>query len=347
MSLDQLLSSLSERVREHASAIATEEAAKTSIILPMLQGLGYDVFNPAEVVPEFTADTPGKKGEKVDYAVVLDGEVRILIEAKGLQTKLEQKHLGQLYRYFSVTNTRFAILTNGQVYQFFSDLEEPNKLDSRPFFTFDLLDFGPNKIAELRKFERSNFDVDKILANAEKLKYVSAIKAFLAEELDDPSEDFVKLVASKVYDGRISASVREMVGSAIRAAFNDLVRDGVRNRLSTALNDDTTEEDLPEVEPGSDIVTTQEEIEGMLTIRAIVRDVIDAGRVDLRDAKSYCAVLVDANNRKPLARLHLNRKQWYVGLFDTEKEERVPIESLNDLFAHSERLRATAARYTA
>ena len=345
-SIDQLLDSLADRVRSHGDAIATEEAVKTSVILPLLQGLGYDVFNPAEVVPEFTADTPGKKGEKVDYAIVLDGEVQILVEAKGLSTKLDKKHLAQLFRYFSVTKARFALLTNGQQYEFYSDLEEPNKLDSRPFFSFDLLDFSPSKTLELRKFERQNFNVDRILANAERLKYVSLIKSHLSQEMEAPSEDLVKLVASKVYDGRVTASVREMVASAVKSAFSEIIRDEVRSRLSSALSDDVeTTEDFEAVEEDNGIETTEQELEGMLTIRAIVRDIIDAGRVGLRDSKSYCAVLVDDNNRKPLARMHFNRKQLYIGLFDGEKEDRVPIDGLSQIYEFSERLRATAKKY--
>lgn len=345
--IEPLLTRLSERVRDHASAMATEEAVKTSVILPLLQGLGYDVFNPSEVVPEFTADTVGKKGEKVDYAIVLDGEIRILIEAKGLATKLEKKHLSQLYRYFSVTKARFAILTNGQLYEFYSDLEEPNKLDSRPFFSFDLLDFGNSKVLELRKFERTNFDVDKILANAERLKYVSAIKSFISAEMETPSEELVKLVAGQVHDGRVSASVREIVSAALKTAFAEIIRDGVRSRLSSALNADNTPDSEPEEAhdvPDDGIVTTQEEIEGMLTVRSIVRDIVKADRVDLRDAKSYCAILIDDNNRKQLVRLHFNRKQWYLGLFDQEKEERVPISGLDDIFTHADRIRETATR---
>lgn len=244
------------------------------MILPLLQGLGYDIFNPAEVVPEFTADAVGKKGEKVDYAIMFDGEVQILIEAKGLSTKLDTKHLSQLFRYFTVTNARFALLTNGQIYEFYTDLEEPNRLDKRPFFTFDLLDFGPGKIAELRKFERQNFDVDRILANAERLKYVSLVKQSLSDEMQSPSDELVKIVAGKVYDGRVTATVREMISSAIKAAFSEIVRDGVRSRLSTALSEDSsTEESEDEVidEKNDDgIETTQEEIEGMLTGQSLL-----------------------------------------------------------------------------
>lgn len=353
--LEAALKIIADRIRNHGETIATEEAVKTSVILPFLQALGYDVFNPAEVIPEFTADAVGKKGEKVDYAIQLEGQVRLLVECKGLSTRLEARHLSQLYRYFSVTKAKFAILTNGRVFQFYTDLDEPNKLDARPFFVVDLLDAGAAAIAELQKFEKASFDVDRILATAERLKYVSAVKKFLSAQMEAPGDELVKVVAGEVHDGRLTAQVRDLVASATQTAFREIVRDAVRSRLSSALEtasgdgDDAgaPEEDGQNAAPavGQEIVTTQEEVEGMMTVRAIVRDILPGARVGLRDAKSYCAVLVDDNNRKPLARLHFNRKQWYLGLFDGDSETREPISGLDDIYVHADRLRAAAEKY--
>ena len=82
-----------------------------------------------------------------------------------------------------------------------------------------------------------------------------------------------------------------------------------------------------------------------MIVRAIVREVLQPQRVVMRDARSYCAILVDNNNRKPLTRLHFNRSRKYLGLFDNEKEERVAIDSLDQIYDYTERLRATARRY--
>lgn len=131
--IEESLRAISERVKSHSSTMATEEAVKTAVVLPFLRSLGYDVFDPTEVVPEFTADAVGKKGEKVDYAIKIDNEIRILIECKPISVSLDKKHLDQLYRYFSVTNAKFAILTNGRTFNFYTDLDAPNKLDTRPF----------------------------------------------------------------------------------------------------------------------------------------------------------------------------------------------------------------------
>ncbi|RDE07784.1 type I restriction endonuclease [Pelagibacterium lacus] len=345
MSIEQALHVLSERVKSHSSTMITEEAVKTAVVLPFFQALGYDVFNPSEVIPEFTADAVGKKGEKVDYAIQIDGNIRILVECKPITTQLDKVHLAQLFRYFTVTTAKFAVLTNGRTFHFHSDLEEPNKLDTRPFLSFDLSDIQPHLLAELRKFEKSGFDVDGILATAERLKYTSLLKAELNKLIESPSEEFVRLVAGKVHEGRFTAAVVEQYTNMVRGAFREVIRDSVKNRLSSALAE--TDQVIEEIEaPEPDIVTTQEEAEGFMIVKAIVRDTINVSRVHMRDTKSYCGILVDNNNRKPLCRLHFNRAVKYIGLFDGEQEERVIIESLDHLYDYTDRLRATAAKYT-
>ncbi|MVA19829.1 restriction endonuclease [Agrobacterium vitis] len=327
--------------------MATEEAVKTAVVLPFLRALGYDVFDPGEVVPEFTADAVGKKGEKVDYAINIDNEIRILIECKPISTLLEKKHLDQLYRYFSVTNAKFAILTNGRTFNFYTDLDAPNKLDTRPFLVFDIADFNSSIIAELKKFEKASFDVTAILATAERLKYTSGIKQVIAKLIEDPSEDFVRIVSSGIYEGRITSQVREMLTGVVRSAFREVIMDTVKNRLSSALaeTEQVIETIDQTVEEAQDVITTDEEREGYMIVKAIAREVIGPSRVVMRDQKTYCGILIDNNNQKPLARLWFNRSVKYIGLFDGEQEERVIINSLDEIYEYSERLRVTAKRY--
>ncbi|WP_168348304.1 type I restriction endonuclease [Rhizobium leguminosarum] len=345
--IEESLRAISERVKSHSSTMATEEAVKTAVVLPFLRSLGYDVFDPTEVVPEFTADAVGKKGEKVDYAIKIDNEIRILIECKPISVSLDKKHLDQLYRYFSVTNAKFAILTNGRTFNFYTDLDAPNKLDTRPFFVFDVTDFSAGIVAELRKFEKSAFDVAAILATAERLKYTSGIKQVISKLIEEPTDDFVRTVSGSVYEGRMTAQVKEMLTGVVRTAFREVIMDTVKSRLSSALAD--TEEviekiDTP-VEEEPDVVTTEEEREGYMIVKAIVRDTISSKRVMMRDQKSYCGILIDNNNRKPLARLWFNRSVKYIGLFDGESEERLIVDSLDQIYDYSDRLRATAKKY--
>lgn len=137
MEINEKIYNLADRIKQLKSNIQTEEATKQSFILPFFQVLGYDVFNPLEFVPEFTADVGIKKHEKVDYAILKDGEPLILIEAKSCTEKLD-KHASQLFRYFGTTKAKFAILTNGIVYNFYTDLEQPNIMDSQPFYILDM-----------------------------------------------------------------------------------------------------------------------------------------------------------------------------------------------------------------
>ncbi|WP_197435739.1 type I restriction endonuclease [Agrobacterium vitis] len=345
--IEESLRAISERVKSHSSSMATEEAVKTAVVLPFLRALGYDVFDPGEVVPEFTADAVGKKGEKVDYAINIDNEIRILIECKPISTLLEKKHLDQLYRYFSVTNAKFAILTNGRTFNFYTDLDAPNKLDTRPFLVFDIADFNSSIIAELKKFEKASFDVTAILATAERLKYTSGIKQVIAKLIEDPSEDFVRIVSSGIYEGRITSQVREMLTGVVRSAFREVIMDTVKNRLSSALaeTEQVIETIDQTVEEAQDVITTDEEREGYMIVKAIAREVIGPSRVVMRDQKTYCGILIDNNNQKPLARLWFNRSVKYIGLFDGEQEERVIINSLDEIYEYSERLRVTAKRY--
>jgi hypothetical protein len=137
MDLDIKLKQLAERIKTSKEIILTEEATKHSFIMPFLSALGYDVFDPTVIVPEFTADIGTKKGEKVDYAILQDGKPIIVIEAKNHTEKLDN-HNNQLIRYFNVTDSKFAILTNGIEYRFFSDIEETNRMDKIPFLTVNL-----------------------------------------------------------------------------------------------------------------------------------------------------------------------------------------------------------------
>jgi hypothetical protein len=231
VALEDSLRVLSERVKSHSSSMATEEAVKTAVVLPLFQALGYDVFDPFEMIPEFTADAVGKKGERVDYAIKLNGEIRILVECKPVTTQLDKVHLAQLFRYFTVTPAKFAILTNGRTFQFHTDLEEPNKLDTRPFLTFDLADVQPQHVLELKKFEKASFDVDAILATAERLKYVSAIKQQITQEMDNPSEESVRILSSGLHEGRFTAAVRDQFSQHVKAAFREIVLESVKTRL--------------------------------------------------------------------------------------------------------------------
>lgn len=343
--------------------IQTEEATKNGLVMPFIRALGYDVFNPAEVIPEFTADFAEKKGEKVDYALFPDGEPRVLIEAKTIGSDLAVEHAEQLFRYFHMTEARIGVLTNGIAFRLFSDLEEENKMDERPFLEFNLFDFTEQEIEELKNLRKSTFDLGEMVDAAHDLKYRKALRAYLETQWDRPEEEFVHFMADQVYDGRITKNVRDQFRGIVRDALHQLVHDKVKGHLTSALEEeeesaqqdlgkaeetDDAEEDLPEgvVFKDGDVVTTKEEMEGYRIVRAIMREVVDVDRIADRDVKTYFGVLLDDNNRKPICRLRFDGSQKYLGLIDEEKnEEKVPIDSLDELYDYREQLQKTVTYY--
>lgn len=344
------LNALTAKVAQQASAIQTEEATKNAFIMPFIHSvLGYDVFDPSEVIPEYVCDIGTKKGEKIDYAILKGGEVQILIECKKVGEPLNISHASQLFRYFHVTSARVAILTNGRFYSFFTDLDAPNKMDEKPFMELDLLNVDEHVIPELLKLTKAAFDVDSIVSAAGELKYVSRIKKLLAGILNNPDDDFVRFVAARVYDGAITQKVRELFSELTRKAAVQFLNDQANDRLKSAITGpvvgmvsvaEVIQPSSSQEGDGVDkVVTTEEEIEGFMVVRAILRSVVDVKRIVMRDNQSYCAILLDDNNRKTLCRLHFNRSQKYLGVLDEARSEsRIPIDGVDDIYAHSERL---------
>ena len=334
MDLATRLLELQKRVEQHREVLLTEEAAKTALVMPFIQALGYDVFNPSEVVPEFTADVGTKKGEKVDYAIIEGGKINILIECKPASVQLDIKHASQLFRYFSVTDARLAVLTNGVIYDFYSDVDKPNKMDERPFFSFNLENIKAYDSKTLESFGKSAFDIAKIVQEAGNLKIQNSLRKELEKEFAEPSDPFVRMMASRVHEGNITQAIKEQFSKLITVALATYVRDLVNDRLSSALNAAGPAEDLVEIQGApveeGQIVTTQEEISGFHIVQAIASRVIDPKRVVMRDQQSYCGILLDNNNRKTIARNGVTKK--YFGTFNGKEEVRHLVSDLTQIY---------------
>ena len=371
MGITDRVAELSAKLAQQRASIETEEATKNAFVMPFIgRVLGYDVFNPSEVIPEFTADVGTKKGEKIDYALVHGGTVQILIECKKVTEPLRLEHASQLYRYFSVTNARVAILTNGQVWEFYTDLDQPNVMDAKPFLVLDLAAVDRTLLPELAKLTRESFDLDSVISAAGELKYIGAIKRILATEFKEPSEEWVRYLATRVYSGKkFATQAREQFAPLVEKAAHQFLTEQVNDRLKIALGPEaalepqiTAElqplqpaptpepagvESSPSVAP-DEVVTTEDEREGYRIVRAIVCSEVPATRVVARDAKTYFGILLDDNNRKPIARLWFNRNQHYLGIFDENKTEtRMPIDDVTDIYAHVDQFRKTVAGYLA
>jgi hypothetical protein len=364
MEVADKIQEIAAKVRTQKASIATEEGTKNAFVMPFISSvLGYDVFNPSEVIPEFIADVGMKKGEKIDYALVCNGEVQILIEVKKVSESLNVQYASQLFRYFMVTKARVAILTNGEKYEFYTDLDAPNVMDKKPFLVLDLTAIDETLLPEVAKLTKETFDLDSVMSAAGELKYVGQIKRLLTTEFKEPSSDFLRLFATHIYPGKaFTQKMREELTLLVAKATTQFLNEQVRERLKTALDDDgkTGGNDVKEAVPASpldfileedvqgDIVTTDEELEGYRIVQAIVCSEVFANRVIGRDSKTYFGVLLDNNNRKPIARLWFNRKQKYLSVFDANKvETRLPIDVSEDIYRYADQLRATVRGYIA
>jgi len=359
--IDQL-QALSAKIPKLCDVLKTEEATKNALIMPFINILGYDIFDPTEVIPEFIADVGIKKGEKVDYAIVKDGKIIMLFECKHCGGDLHISHASQLFRYFAVTEARIAVLTNGVVYRFFTDLEAPNKMDEKPFLEVNMLELNDVLVAELKKLTKPVFNLSDLMTAAGDLKYTREIKRLLTEQMETPSDEFVRFFASKVFDGSLTPNRREYFSGITKLSFNQLINERINARLTSAMAGGVTVEaaSVPPVPvmmknasieiaapTGEELIqTTEEELEGFFIVKALLRDMVDPKRIVHRDTQSYMGILLDDNNRKPLARLRFNRTQKYIGIFDEKRnEERVPIQNLNDIYQHADKLRRVFSFY--
>ncbi len=347
---------VSQRIQQLRHSISTEEATKTALIMPFFQTLGYDVFNPAEFTPEYIADVGIKKGEKVDYAIMEEGKPTILIEAKSIREPLT-KHDSQLFRYYGTTQAKFAILTNGDMYRFYTDLETPNVMDTVPFFEITLSNIKDNEIKELYKFKKQEFNVNTILSTAEELKYLSAIKDQLKTLSQSPSDELIRLLIQECYQGMKTQTVVDKFRPIVAKAFNQFINENMNERIKhvisgepdstsnvtvkeneedSIIDDGTAEIDLPS-QPV--IETTQEEIEGYATVKVLLGTVVDKDRIFYRDNASYFNILIDDSNRKWVCRLHLNSLTNKYITFRDEPNTRYKINHVYEIEQFTERLK--------
>ncbi len=342
MEFEEKLKKFIERIEKIKQTITTEEATKTSLIMPFFSILQYDVFNPTEFTPEYIADVGIKKGEKVDYAITINNQLTILIEAKSVNEKL-QKHDSQLFRYFGTTSAKLAILTNGIIYKFYTDLDETNKMDSTPFLEIDLLNLKDTDITELKKFCKENFDINTIINTASNLKYASSIEKILSEEFTNPSDDFIRLVLSKgVYEGVKTQNVIDKYRPILKKSINFYINNLINQRLQTALNNTSVDNnsdlsiDLPD-EDG--IVTTAEELESYYIVKSILAELIPPKDLHYKDTYSYFGILYENKVTKWICRVYLKENVNFIVIPNKDKKEiRYEIENISDIYKFKNQL---------
>jgi hypothetical protein len=348
------LEQLHQRMDALKPQINTEEATKNAFVLPFIQILGYDIFNPTEVIPEHICDIGTKKWEKVDYVIKKDDNPIMIIECKHWKESVDA-HNSQLHRYYHVSKARFGVLTNGQIYNFYADLERPNIMDEKPFFTLDLSNLKDTSLSILAKFTKTGYNLDSIMDSADKLKYIRAIRYEFEKEIEQPSDEFVRLLVGRFFEKPLTANRLQSFKEYARMAVSSSINESIHHRLKSALHineaipakENATVDPVDENADGPKLFTTDEEIEGSQIVKAILREVLPANRIAFRDTQSYFGILLDDNNRKPLCRLHFNSSNKYIELFHNGKGngEKKLLASLDDLYKYKKELLATVENY--
>ena len=304
---------LSVQVKERKEYITNEEMTKQSLIIPFIQILGFDVFNPIEIRPEYSADFGIKKGEKVDYALFKENEPIIFIEAKSVNENLNN-HDAQLARYFNSTKeVKLAILTNGVEYKFFTDLNANNVMDDTPFLNINLLEIKESDIESLNKLRKENFDKDSLITYAEELVYTSTLNESLRRLFSNPSDDFVRFIVKDFSEMRITSNVierfRPLVKKAISNAVLDIVSKGLYQQETLTIkkeeninNDSVSRDDLSEVEIGNKvqkgIITTENELKGFNIVKDILeKNNRDISEINYKDTTNYFSVYLRNTTR--------------------------------------------------
>ena len=363
MDLIDRLNALATGLNSQSDYVKTEEAVKNAFIMPFMAALGYDPFDPTEVIPEMVADHGVKKGEKVDYAVKLEDKIVMLIECKQVGAPLEAKHVSQLYRYFSVTEAKFGVLTDGARYLFYTDLDTPNVMDARPFFEFNVKDFELSEVEYLKKFSKSSFDATSISGAASEMRNLKALRDELQNEWMSPSEEFVRVLFSRIVPGgRFTAQARESFTSLTSRAIEENLRGMINERLDAAAafhsqkgavapaHKPVGREEAASVDDHESlprIVTTPDEEGAFRMIQTIAAEVTEPDDITIRDGQVYCAILFKDNNRRPVARLYFNRKKsLQVGFFIGGEEQKIKIQRITELTQHREQIIRAVRQYS-
>lgn len=356
--IDQI-KTITQRIEKIKDRVTNEEATKNSFIMPFIEALGYDIYNPDEVFPEYTADVPVLKNDKVDYAIIAEGKPTILIECKCCQDSLDNfKHTAQLHKYYQNTEARFGILTNGIIYRFYTDIDKSHVMDTKPFLEFNLLKFNDSDISELKRFSKANFEPNSLNDAAQNLLYTKEIKRLITEQFANPSSDLVKLFASQVYSRKMTANAVEKFTEITKISLKEFINERIAERLKSAMD---TEENIPNVLESTDqseeeiidlddeILIKEEELEGFYIIKSILREVVDISKLEYKGTQNYLGINLDGKASKTICRLHFKGRRKYVSIPNANTNERAvkqEIFSLDEIYGLAEFLKDRAIYLT-
>ncbi|WDI36385.1 type I restriction enzyme HsdR N-terminal domain-containing protein (plasmid) [Entomospira entomophila] len=366
MAFSDELYSLGKKYKEYEEAggnegigkvLPHEEAIKAAIIRPFIKILGYDTANPLEVMPEYTADVPGKKGEKVDFAIMNQGNPILLVECKKAEAPLN-KHSGQLFRYFTTEKAKFALLTNGKEYRFFTDLDEDNKMDVGYFLVADITQLNEDVINDLKRFRKETFNQEALIQYAERSKYLNLLKEKIKEDFENPEKDFVSLLYSRIKGPKVTDKRLPAYSELVKTAWIQILNENFNARIARAT--------MPEVEPSSPLIgnssekklpeTTEEELAFHRKIMNLLKADVETKDITYRDGMGQFSILWRDNRRQPLVHLIAESSTAYRGekmiiLYPVnietgeKEEEKIVIKSIDEIKNYKDILLQTIRLY--
>ncbi len=359
MDFIEKIKDLAKRIEEQKKVVATEQAAKTSMVMPFLQLMGYDVFNASEVIPEYIADWGAKKGEKVDYAIKVGGKFVMLIECKPANDKLDASKESQLARYFTnIPEARIGMLTNGIIYKFYTDLNEPNIMDVDPFLVFDFSQINERIAMKLEMFTKEKItNTDSVTSDIVKLRNYSATSEVVFKELSEPSDELIRhiikqLPFKKIANEAALAEFRIHVKKAIEQFEHNFFDEQIR-KLQEATKTEENEQKPLETQPEpprNQIITTVQEYQALSIVKTILFNIISSDKVGIKDFEGYCNIVYKVQGSPCIIRLFFNEAEQgklYISFPANEEYEklgRMAIKDIDSINNHSEKIIATVKK---
>jgi len=304
MEFKEELQKLSIKINERRIHVTNEEMTKQSLILPFIEALGFDIYDPLEVRPEYTADFGKKKGEKVDYAIFKNSVPIMFFEAKSVKEKLSN-HDAQLCRYFNSTkDVGLGVITNGIEYRFFTDIDDTNIMDDKPFFVLNITKLKESDFDNLAKFKKDTFNKESLTKCAEELTYASTLDNNIKELLKSPSDEFIRFLIKDFAFQRVTSNIvdkfRPIVKQSISNAVLYMVSEGLYRQESTTNIIEPNipnENEINETIKTKTIITTEDEMRVFDYIKAIlVKFGRNIDQLGYKDTTGYFSIYISNVN---------------------------------------------------
>lgn len=263
--IDQL-QTLTKHIDKLHCRITTEEATKNAFVLPFLQILGFSVFDPTEVLPGLSVNVGGRQ-DRVDYAIFIDDKPVMLFACTSCNCDLDKADADQLSRCFRGVSAAIGVLTNGEKYAFYSDLEEQNVMDDQPFMQFDLRDIDVPTVSQVKKLSKKYFSLDQVLATAKMSKCIQAIKNVFVAEFASPSVEFVRFFAKQVDSKITTPQALEQFALTVKESFQQFVEDRINDRFTEGVEGKQKRNKGSFIEHLHNPMITDEEFEGFFVVK--------------------------------------------------------------------------------